>query len=239
MELGNGLYAVVGVIVGACVSAIGYFVRTREERLRNLRRCLFALLEIWNDLRRSSLIDLDMWINTFLNEAEKRYPGEQVTAEAEALYKNLLRPYVAELLSMLPTSSSQQNQEIFAAAINTLSQEEPLLAYKLNGRQDLKATLSALDQYCLNAQRVLPTLVSDPNAGPFYEALVGNLNRASVKETIADLEKDILAISVKARCHRDTRDLIALAHTDDKKVMAKAVTKILDEIESAARKTNT
>jgi len=235
MNFTNAFYAVLGVLIGGCLSVIGYLLRTRWERKRNIRKCLFLLLEIWSDIRFSELIDLDIWVDKYLEEARKRFPNEDFDSVDRDFYKKELKPYVVNLLS--PTSSTRRERIVgrFDEVIEKLSEDEPLLAYRLNDKPHLRSALASIDSYFAGARQLAATTMNDPAAEALLFSITESIKGAETADLIKTLQEDILEIASTVWLRNKTRQLMQRAYTVDIKDITESVNAVLDRVETAVK----
>lgn len=137
-----------GIGLGALLSGIGYALKIRSERLSAKRLVLFYLLEIraavlteYVTARRLTAIYLQI-CNAFW---EKKGVSD-IAGPLESI-KDLVETHFSRLLGSIKPNLDHGFLERYEQALMNLAQNDPVLAYRLRGREGLVAATKAQQDY--------------------------------------------------------------------------------------------
>ncbi|WP_305639203.1 hypothetical protein [Polaromonas sp.] len=177
---------ILGGALSAVIAALSYWAKTRHERRRATRTALYYLLEVHHLVRRlrvatnnlASQIVQD--IRTALEERGSSIAEAEVASASEQL-KPVMRDFMHAQLEELSTDI----RDPFAKALADLAKEDPILAFRLRGRDRLLLLSQNIDAIAAqasaqavaigNAERATP----GPNVDGFLlDATVSELEHA-------------------------------------------------------------
>jgi hypothetical protein len=123
---------------GALIAALSYWAKTRHERRRSTRTVLYYLLEMHHVVHRVKAAS-DSFKSEFIEEfkAALRKRGLALNeAEAAAAMKQAA-PVLARFGRLQIETTVAEIGEAFSKALADLSREDPLLAFRLRGRDQV------------------------------------------------------------------------------------------------------
>lgn len=127
----------IGVFIGWLLTRKSETDKIRYNEIRQVKRSLYVLLEIRNQLIVSKRLDNYMKVITEqLNEKLKGITEEKFTPQQfSQLLKNILPSLIGE-------SFQKDLKQQFSKCIESLSEVDPVLAYRLNGKQNIQDYIS-------------------------------------------------------------------------------------------------
>lgn len=236
----NAFYAIAGVLVGLFGAAIGYFVRIRRERQHTLKKCLFMLLRIWNDLRALNSLDLKNWVASFMAELRRRFPGEKIdddmltSQQLESIQSAMLALAAKEITEIEKTGLQEYNEMIVR-----LAEEEPILAYKLDKRPELRKLLTKAEQVFSELGKSVPELQGDKDADKFLRELGRKVIDGTHSGVLYNFEQDMIAVAAMTWNKRKVMSLIRYVYAQDLKLMNESIKVIVDQIQNAVEAAKT
>ena len=140
------LLAIIGTAISAAIAALSYWAKTRHDRRRATRVVLFYLLEVHHLARRThfGLKDFPARYVAYCREALAGRGAVMSDLDAATLsvaLQHILRQFTATEVSGLAAALA----EPFEKALVELSREDPVLAFKLRGRDQLMLVSRKLD----------------------------------------------------------------------------------------------
>lgn len=123
MEILQSLIALMGVIIGAVLSGIGFYLKARLERKRTIALALTDLLEVRHHIT---------GIDVVLGEIKKRF---EIPAEATLLFQTMI-----DQISPIEVDVHKR----YESAITLLAGIDPLLAFQLRSKNTLPNVLANL-----------------------------------------------------------------------------------------------
>ncbi|MGR5150034.1 hypothetical protein ACQKP8_26245 [Photobacterium alginatilyticum] len=190
------LIGLVGISLGAFLSGLGFYLKSRAERLETKRNVLFHLLEI-RHLVKTSFLDshkiTQEYLTYCLDYFEKIGLGK-MGAMPDGI-NSLIDEHLNNLLSAMKPNIDASFISSYENAIKQLSKNDPVLAYKLSGREKLNQVLNSQDEY-LNNLSGLESIQNIPNVSSFISKQADKAQDAAIKELLNDLDKDIHNVSL-------------------------------------------
>jgi len=191
------LLGIVGIVLSALLGSVGYFFKVRADRKKSSKNVLYYLLEIRHSLllnhidpkevTKSYLEFLDNWSSKNSIGQSPTFP-EAFTALIQALMQN----------SFLAQGSIIDEQLInqFHLALIDLSKDDPILAYRIKGKEKLNSLIGLQDQYA-EGLKSLPEIAADPAASQFISEQLHIKKSETIDELVSDLNYDIKLVSKK------------------------------------------
>lgn len=135
----------VGVFIGWLLTRKSETDKIRYNEVKQIKRSLFVLLEIRNQLVVSKRIDRYLTVITEqLNEKLKEHTDEKINPKQ---YGQLIK---AILPSLIGENFQKDLKQQFSKCIESLSEIDPVLAYKLNGKQNIQDYISKWENESTN-----------------------------------------------------------------------------------------
>lgn len=137
-----------GAAGSAFVAACAYWAKTNHERRRVTRTVLYYLLELHHVLNRSS-IALKSIENILLTEVRKALEarGQPFSEEDYKAAMKLALPHLARFALTELEASVAESADSFSKALSDLARENPILAFRLRGRDKLVLLGSKLQEF--------------------------------------------------------------------------------------------
>lgn len=133
IELLKYIGPVIGVLIGWLLTRKSETDKIKYSEIRQVKRSLYVLLEIRNQLVFSKRLDRYMNVLTGkLNSKIESLIPEKIDAN---LFKSLLKQI---LPSLIGDNFQKDLKEQFKKCIDNLSKIDPLLAYRINGKQNIQ-----------------------------------------------------------------------------------------------------
>lgn len=137
MKIALEILQYIGPFIGVF---IGYFLSQRSEKKKiqydekkKIKHTLFLLLEIRNEL--TDILKADKFLRIYVDKVKEKLNVAEPTPEESALLKQLM----FNLNNTMKSENRADSLEIqFSSCVKNLSEINPLLAYRINGKQDLR-----------------------------------------------------------------------------------------------------
>ncbi len=121
----------IGVLIGWLLTRKSETDKVKYSESKQVKRSLYVLLEIRNQLVVSKRIE------RFINALTKQLNESGLTDEA--LSSEQLNEFIKKILPSLIGESFQKDLKVqFAKCIDNLSEIDPILAYRINGKQNIQ-----------------------------------------------------------------------------------------------------
>lgn len=191
-EIIIALIGLVGISLGAFLSGLGYFIKVRSERQKNKKTVLFYLLEI-RQLIKSEYANSEEFSNNYFKACENYLQNKGIAdnTSISISLKELIKDHFAKIINATKPSIGINFISSFEKSVELLSQDNPVLAYKLKGRQDLKNILLVQNDY-IEKFNTLEEFHSEPE---IIRSATSNhmikLNHSVVEDLIKDIDTDI------------------------------------------------
>jgi hypothetical protein len=133
LEISKYLWPLLGVFLGWLLTQKSETKKNQHNEIRQIKRSLYVLLEIRNQLAVTKRID--RYITSLTEQLNSKIEGESI----EKIDKKILIDLVQQIMpSLMGVSYHKDLKEQFRNCIDSLSEIDPLLAYRLNGKQNIQ-----------------------------------------------------------------------------------------------------
>jgi hypothetical protein len=226
-----------GIFLGALVSSIGYLVKIRRERNRVFNESLFSLLEIWHQARLLTPLDVDAVLAVFTEELKKRHPEVELEIEDLEGPKIAIENHAKELITGITSKTESSLCESYRSAISGLCKEAPILAYKLNGHQNLKHNCEQLDHYFNQIKEVSPTGDDDAKSMEFANQLLQKCSGDAKNTIFSNLERDLLTLAsfLGNKTKKQVSEMIKIEKKKEDNGIKELVNELIQHIETTAK----
>lgn len=187
--------AIVGATFSALIAALAYYGKARHERLRTTRTVLYYLLEM-----RYHIAVAQYGIANFTEQYKEKVKAVLVAnnvviseTELEPIAP-LLRRCFNEMLTEQVGTLETQMVEPYLRALTDLSRDDPLLAYRLKGREALARASKEIAKFAKTIN--VPEI--PPSGADIKEAFFADLDDIDRETTLNLL--DMAIRQVAARC---------------------------------------
>jgi len=143
-----------GLLVGALINGLGFLYRTHLDSKKSARRVLYLLLEI------RCALHLSMIDTVWLAEQYHQRCVDLLTAkglpirpdELAVMMDELIKPHCEETLQVVRTDVEARLLQPFEQALAELSTVDPVLAYRLRGKEKLELVVAGIQNYSARAK---------------------------------------------------------------------------------------
>lgn len=148
------IIGVVGIVLSALFSSIGYFYKLSIDRKKTTRKVLYLLLEIRSSITKSIFdptLAADVFINRYIEKLNARgiklkktdFSQEQLTFMADH-FKNIITSTKIDIESRL--------LKPFEDALFEMSSINPILAFKIRGKEQIENVIAHSQNYQKNIE---------------------------------------------------------------------------------------
>lgn len=187
--------ALLGIGLGSGLAGFGYLWRAKSEDRKKCKIVLFNLLEIWNCIRISKIDSTQATKDYFeiVKKIHKKILNTELEEQPEALF-DFVHSFIHKLISEKNHSAIGPLSESYKDCVKDLSEQSPLLAFRLNGREELNKTLEQLDEY---NESFASHFKKDPTNFKMVSSLQQTVKVDVIDEILKDLGKDINSVSIR------------------------------------------
>lgn len=129
----------VGIFIGWFLSQRNETARIKYTETRQLKRSLFVLLEVRNQITIEGRFN--KYTSLFLEKINLKIKDISDEEIDENQYKDYFNSLIKTLLGDMPKDTYKQ----FNTCIDNLSEIDPLLAYRINGKQNLNNYINSFE----------------------------------------------------------------------------------------------
>jgi hypothetical protein len=179
------LMPLAGVALGFILNEASYWLRIRRDDRKKIKGVLYNLLEIFNELYSSYLLDVNKEL--FIKKYISKLPLD-TDEQRKFLYSNL-KEIIEKLYKQLaPADKLEKIKSGYLTAINSLASIDPLLAYKVSGK-------SSIMEYIATAISEIDRCIK--NLSSEEEPQVMEVKDEVIDKISAIIEEDIKEVSWK------------------------------------------
>ena len=149
VELIIALIGVSGILIAAILSSAGYLYRVRLDSKRSARKVLYFLLEIRHAIIISS-IDPDVGTDKYFDHFVNRMRNKGLPLEKEEMEKIFSEQICEHFKNVISTSGTNIEKRLvlpFEAALLDMATVNPVLAYKLRGKEKIEKLISHINSH--------------------------------------------------------------------------------------------
>jgi hypothetical protein len=143
---------ILGGAGSAAIAAISYWAKTQHERRRATRIALFYLLEAHHLARRLNVATNHL-VAEFVKELKTAHEkgGSSITEAEATSATEQIEPLMRDMLRSMLEELSTDIRDPYAKALTELAREDPILAFKLRGRDQLLLISQNIDAFIAQA----------------------------------------------------------------------------------------
>lgn len=208
------LIGVVGILVAAILSSSGYLYRARLEGKKSYRRTLYFLLEIKYSIS-TSIFDPVEATGKYVDHLSEKFKSKGIPFEVDQLDPSILDMVKGHFINLIDTQKidiSSRLLEPYENSLLELSLVDPVLAYKLRGKDTLSKLLIHTKDYLETAKEEL----INPEGESWVKDLLSGISDTSKTEAYQELEElinsDILLLA-KSCGRRDYKNTLKTFNT--------------------------
>jgi hypothetical protein len=189
---------ILAVAIPAALGVSGYLYKVWADKVKSRKLVLFYLLEIHYVLKVIP-VSTDGLVERYLGYCkgllqDAGFPVDEKYDETVDQFSPLINGYFENIFSAIPKSFDVQFQESFNSSLEALAKDNPVLAYKLKGRQCLEKISQAVKSYSgeLKSQ---PGVTDNRLLGSMIkQEIAGSVNTAYA-EILKEVNDDILTVA--------------------------------------------
>lgn len=154
VEVIVALIGIGGVALASTLGGLGYFLRTRSERLESRRVVLFYLLEIRHAFLANIFEPTDV-LKQYLAYCDNFFEknGMGGSDELPADIKDLILRHLEASRDMVQHKLEEEIISPFIDSLNELSKQAPLMAFKIRGKESIGKLISLHNSYADGVQK--------------------------------------------------------------------------------------
>lgn len=131
--------AVIGSLVVASLSALGYLYKIRKEQKKALKEALFHLLEIWYAVRLPIVWNAKTFSRLYIDVLRSRHSQVQLSEDDLKKIEEQLGHQVEFFLKQQFNKPNPSLISSYHEVIRKLSGDAPILAFELSGNGSLSS----------------------------------------------------------------------------------------------------
>lgn len=194
-EIVVALIGLTGVSLGALLGGIGYFLKSRTERMKNKRVVLFYLLEFRHQVVISDIKPKD-FVEEYLDICNSYFKKIGLICD-DAIPDDLRKSIETFITNLLNSRSPKIDGEFvgsYESALKNLCSTDPILAYKLRGMESFYQVIDSKERYITELGESIENSTAF-QLKTFLNREVRNESDSAIEELIKNIEKDILKVS--------------------------------------------
>ncbi|MEJ1437816.1 MAG: hypothetical protein RPU61_11020 [Candidatus Sedimenticola sp. (ex Thyasira tokunagai)] len=202
-----------GVVLAALLSAIGYLVKNNIDKKKGARRVLYFLLEIRNSIR-TELFDpselTDKYIDHYINQLKTKANVELKSSDFDK-FREMMQVHFTNLVNSTRIDIEARLIEPFEKELLNLASINPVLAYKLRGKEILGKVVKHTNEYQDQADEVIKQQVPEEWAQVSLSGSMVKMKSSVLSELYDVIDQDCILLSKECgrRDHKACRDVIA------------------------------
>lgn len=184
-----------GVSVGALLGGIGYYLKSRAERLKAKRTVLFHLLEL-RHLLVASNIDPNDITDKYIEYSEEYFNKIGLPEEEKlpAELTNMIRDHLCRIMSTQRPKIDEAFIKSYENSLTELCKDEPVLAFRLKGLDNVNSLLDAQEAYTSNVSNA-EFFSKVSTLKEHMSEQLKNANFSAISKLIDGYNEDILNVS--------------------------------------------
>ncbi|WP_432464069.1 MULTISPECIES: hypothetical protein [unclassified Agarivorans] len=187
----------VGIFFAALLGYVGFFFKSRLEIKKSARKVLFILLEIRHQTIRSMFDPKNAtknYLEYISTKVEDRgYPMGDISAD-NPLHK-MITTHFENLSTTLKEDMHTKLLEPYDDSLAEFATINPILAYRLRGKEKLEKVISHSQNYVENYKSEIELQVAETSFKNVIFNSSNNLLEESITELVKDLDCDILLLA--------------------------------------------
>jgi len=192
--------SVTATFITALIAVAGYFYRMREKRQSAYKQLLYNLLVMWDEVASIYYADIETLLKRVMTDVQKHFPeaigndGQLINSPSEVeLYQDMLRRVVQFAVDRKRSASLTER---YASALQEVSRSDPVMAWRLEGKEYTKDLLSKVDDSASAFSSEL--LKRAPDSDERKQEYARTLDELVSKREMNNLEDQILEVADRA-----------------------------------------
>jgi len=186
-----------GIFLSASLAYVGFAYKSRLEIKRSARKVLFLLLEIRHETIRSMFDPKDAADKYFeyMSERmeEKGYPMGD--ADSNNPLREVITTHFENMFSAMKVDIHTRLLEPFDDSLSEFSTINPVLAYRLRGKEKLEKLISHTHTYEQNYKNEIESQIKQTWLKDAIFNSTSDLKEETLAELVEDLDSDILILA--------------------------------------------
>lgn len=195
-------WAMVGIAFAAILSAIGYWYRGRVESKRSARQVLYLLLEIRHALS-ASIFDSSKAATEYLIHYADRlstYGFDIQLEEVETKIGEIVKDYFSRVAEISKTDINERLLQPFEDSLSRLSQDAPVLAYRLRGKEKLELLAKLNATHISKSEHGIIAEIGEQSAREAMLKFTKEMEKNALQKISNHLDEEILTLSFHCGC---------------------------------------
>ncbi|SHG77176.1 hypothetical protein SAMN04488109_1766 [Chryseolinea serpens] len=195
MELLKQYLPVVTLMIGWALSQLSDFFKVNREDRRRIKKTIFYLLEVRHQLGFLTGIHKTFKANTpFLRKKLATQLPSDISDEQFFQAISPLLTLIAKNRSILPEEDLRALSSNYSKTVEGLSEIDPVLAYRLQGRQGIQNLLNNLSE---TTKQSISQLTGELGEGGQFDKAMQTVSPKVISEMVNDLQDIIFQLSKK------------------------------------------
>lgn len=211
------LVALAGTFIAAALSSAGYLYRASNDQKRSARRALYHLLELRYAIGNDQL-DAAKNADAYFEYAKKRiaarFPMVKL-GDVPAALRDLFAEQFKNMIAVRGTDITNRLLGPYEESLLELSTVNPVLAFRLRGREKVSALFKQLDQYTSRCETMFSEQIPEKFQST-YMSTASAVRDDAVKQALTALDKDVLLLAQECgqRDYKACQDVLKHAMPD-------------------------
>jgi hypothetical protein len=201
------IIGIIGIVIAAILSSAGYLYRVRLESKKSAKKVLYFLLEIRHAIIISSM-DPDVGTEIYFEHCVQRMRDKGFPLEKEEVEKIFSEQICEHFKNVISTSGTDIEKRLvipFEAALLDMATINPVLAYKLRGKEKIEKLLSHINTHQEAVKEKFIPMIEDDWVKDVVLETSRDVEVDVERELYGSLDDDILLLA-KYCGHSDYRN---------------------------------
>lgn len=194
-EVFTALIGLIGIALGALFGGVGYYLKSRVERLRNKKMVLYHLLEFRHQIL-SSYANPKDFANEYFNICNSYLKKIGLRSEEgiPEVIREAIEVFICKLLVARKPNIDQVFIQSYEESLKNLCGIDPVLAFKLRGMERLHEIINIKEQYIADFNESL-RINAPVQIYEFIDRETKQAGYDSTGELLKIIENDVLAVA--------------------------------------------
>jgi hypothetical protein len=207
IEVSKYSFPLLGVAVGWLLAQLAERSKIARDDRKKIKRAIYYLLEVRHQLSLYCIREDEL--STYYHLVKKKFSNyTEVLQMEEVQFKTTINKLLKTIIGEKPLDSRADIEKLndnYAKCVDTLSEIDPIVAFRLHGRQNVKELLKEAI-YRANGPMPYDTIEGSLDVGEI-STVFSKLEPNVLRESIADLDEIILVLASMAgkKTFKDTR----------------------------------
>lgn len=195
IEIIAALIGLGGVALASFLGGLGYFLRTRSERLESRRVVLFYLLEIRHAFLANMFEPKDV-LKQYLAYCDGFFKKNGIVGDGEIPedIKLLLLNHFTAVRDLVQQRLEEEIVAPFINALNNLAKQAPIMAFKIRGKESIGKLIILQNNYADGFQKT-ESVSAAPILSKVITSQLDNLRNTNISELNDELNQVIKMVA--------------------------------------------